>query len=76
MRNKLGYDWWEKNNRKNPTLNDIREGLKKQEYVQLLKSSRLDPSSEQFKQAYDGKCQAWDAIFNEITDKPHDQELE
>merc|ERR1739848_340 len=25
---------------------------------------------------YEGKCQAWDAIFNDITDFPHDQELE
>ena len=69
-------DWYyDKNNENNPTLNEIREGIKKQQYVQLLKTSNLDPSSESFKVAYEGKCKAWDAIFDEITDTNHDEVL-
>ena len=28
----------------------------------------LDPSSEQFKKAYDNKCKGWDSYFEELVD--------
>ena len=28
----------------------------------------LDPSSEQFKKAYDTKCKGWDSYFEELVD--------
>ena len=38
-RNKLGMDWYnKKNGKKKQTLNQIGEGMKKQEYVKLLKT--------------------------------------
>ena len=42
VQNKLGNDWYNKNNNKNPTINEIREGIKKQERVQLLLTSGLN----------------------------------
>ena len=46
--NKLGIDWFKKNNLENPTVNQIIIGLKAHEKVMLAKSSCLDPSSQIF----------------------------
>ena len=62
-------DWWEKNSRKWPTVNQMRDGIKKQERVQLLLSSKLDENSKEFIEAYKGKCKAWDEYFDEIPQK-------
>ena len=67
--NKLGSDWKKKNNNRYPTLNEIITGFKEQEKVQMQKANpSLDPSSEQFKKAYDTKCKGWDSYFEELVD--------
>ena len=58
-----------------PTVNQVRAGIKEQEFVQLLKTSGLDPKRKEFKEAYEGRCQAWDSHFDEITDIDHDAPL-
>ena len=53
----------------------MREGIKAQEKVQLQKSSGLDPTSDEFQEVYDGKCEAWDSYFDEITETDHNKVL-
>lgn len=76
-RNKLGNAWAQKYcgdtfwNSYDPSINQIRKGLKKYEKKQLEKSSNLDPSSKEFKEAFKNKCQALDSYFDEITGIDH-----
>ena len=58
-----------------PTINEIKEGIKKQEKVQLLLTSGLHPESGDFEEAYEGKCAAWDSYFADITDYDHNEPL-
>ena len=60
-----------KYNRDLPTINEICEGIKKQERVQLQLKSGLDLASDIFQKAYEGKCLAWDSYFSEITEIDH-----
>ena len=43
----------------------ILAGLKEHEKVELVKSSCLNPSSEQFGKAFETKCKGWDSYFQE-----------
>ena len=58
-----------------PTINEIKEGIKKQEKVQLLLISGLHPESSDFEEAYKGKCAAWDSYFADITEIDHNKPL-
>lgn len=76
--NKLGNDWKEKYNKQwwdFPSINDILSGIKKQEKVQLLLSSGLKEESVDFKEAYKGRCLAWDSYFEHIDEIDHDKQL-
>mgnify|MGYP000067639644 CR=1 FL=1 len=64
--NKLGEDWFKKNGEKYPSLNQILSGLKEQEKVQLLLTSGLNPSSEEFHEALEGLNEAWESYFEEL----------
>ena len=80
LENKLGEDYWNKY-WMYPTLNTILKGIKEHEKVQLQKTSGPDPASKEFQEAYEGKCEAWDSYFDEIsdfgkiTDFDHDAEI-
>ena len=41
---------------RDPSINEIKTGIKKQERVQLLLTSGLEPDSDDFQEAYEGKC--------------------
>ena len=58
-----------------PSINDIVEGIKKHEKVQMLLTSGLIETSDEFKEAYEGKCRAWDSFFEDITEIGHDKSL-
>ena len=62
-KNKLGMDWVKKTRKYRPSINDIKEGIKKQEKVQMLLTSGMKEDSDDFKEAYEGKCLAWDSYF-------------
>ena len=70
--NKLGYDWAKKYCGKThwsnfyPSLTQILSGLKEQEKVQLLLTSGLNPSSEEFHEALEGLNEAWESYFDEL----------
>ena len=66
--NKLGSDWGKKYKTKTgfPSLNQILSGLKEQEKVQLLLTSGLHPSSEEFHEALEGLQEAWESYFEEL----------
>lgn len=53
----------------------MREGIKTQEKVQLQKSSGLNPTSNEFQEAYKGQCEAWDSYFDQITETDHNTKL-
>ena len=74
--NKLGEDWWKKNDCKMPTVNQIITGLKAHERVMLAKTSCLDPSSQIFQLSYEGLCRGWDSYFSELTDTDFDNPLD
>ena len=59
-------DWYKKNGEKEPSLNQILSGLKEQEKVQLLLTSGLNPSSEEFHEALEGQYEAWESYFQEL----------
>ena len=59
-------DWYYKNGKKNPSLNQILLGLKEQEKVQQLLTSGLNPSSEEFHEALEGLQEAWQSYFDEL----------
>ena len=78
--NKLGYDWIDKIYEKEgegrwPSINEIVSGIKKQERVQMQLRSGMNPTSDEFLEAYEGKCEAWDSYFEHITEIDHDEEL-
>ena len=64
--NKLGRDWSKKNNYNYPSLAQILLGLKEQQRVQLLLTSGLNPSSEEFHEALEGLNEAWESYFEEL----------
>ena len=51
----------------------MRVGIKTQERVQLLLTSGLDENSDEFIEAYEGRCKAWDEYFDEIPKKFKDK---
>ena len=73
--NKLGYDWWKKTGKSYPSINEIKDGIKKQEKVQLLLTSGLHPESDEFQETNDERCAAWDSYFKDITEIEHNTEL-
>ena len=66
--NKLGVDWANKYKQYYPSLTQILSGLKEQEKVQLLLTSGLNPSSEEFHEALEGLNEAWESYFEELGD--------